>query len=173
MPDDIESEVAETYGVDPERVHDQAASNSTGHAAKVDTTASSAPPASERTSRPSEQMIQKEVVAWAKRNVATWPALAMLYANPNEGRRHPGRGWADMGLSAGLPDLVLPVPRGDYGHLYLELKAPGNDLTAQQHAMIKRLIALGNAADVAWSTPQATFVLRNYLEAPGTFLPGY
>lgn len=172
MPD-VTNQVADAYGVDPSRVHDQTASNESGQSKGVDTPSGGAPPASERTDNPSEQMIQKEVVSWAGRNVATWPALAMLYSNPNEGRRHPHRGWADMGMSAGLPDLVLPVARGPYAHLYLELKAPGNDLTTSQHQMIKRLVALGNAADVAWSTPQAVFVLKNYLADPGSFLAGY
>jgi hypothetical protein len=59
---------------------------------------------------------------------------APLYAVPNEGKRS-GRNGARMkaqGLSAGVPDLVLAVPRGQYGGMYIEMKTKSGKLTDSQ-----------------------------------------
>lgn len=138
-----------------------------------DTAEGSAASVSSRMDEPSEQMIQKEVVAWCRANATDRPELAYIYSQPNEGRRDQSRGWRDMGMKAGVPDLILPVPSGDYGALYLELKANENDLTTGQWTTMMMLRDAGNAVDVAWSAEQAIFVLRNYLDDPDSFLSGY
>lgn len=138
-----------------------------------DTAEGGAAPVSSRADRPSEQMIQKDVVGWAWSHLDEWPALEYLHSHPNEGRRNRTRGWIAMGIRAGIPDLVLPVASGAYAGLYLELKAGDNDLTVEQYTTMQWLMDAGNAVEIAWTAEQAIWALTHYLDDPDSFLPGY
>ena len=47
---------------------------------------------------------------------------------PNEGKRSPQQGakLKRMGMQKGFPDLVVPLPRGNYHGLYIEMKVGNN-----------------------------------------------
>src|SRR5699024_2367061 len=71
----------------------------------------------------------------------THPDLRLMYHVPNEGKRSARQG-ARMraeGLRAGVPDICLPVPRGGYSALYIELKAGRNKPTDDQLAWLAAL----------------------------------
>ena len=61
----------------------------------------------------SEHQEQVTVIQWKDAHLAQLPALALLYAVPNGGDRHPATAarLRAEGVVKGVPDLVLPVPR--------------------------------------------------------------
>jgi hypothetical protein len=67
----------------------------------------------------------------------------MLFAIPNGGARHKaiaGKLRAE-GVRAGVPDICLPVPRGEYHGLFIELKRPkGGHVSEEQEAWISEVI---------------------------------
>lgn len=69
-----------------------------------------------------------------------------------------------MGLKAGVPDLCLPIARGGYHALYIELKAPTNGrLTEPQRNWIRELKNAGNHACVCHGWEEASDVIDWYL----------
>ena len=144
------------------------------HRVVSDTSSGSKAPAAkqlerERRSTMTEGDAQEEVVRWA------WghrdERLHLLRAYPADGPRVYA-----YGLVSGTPDLLLPVPSGEWHMLWLELKHPTReraDLSRDQHAEMKRLLRAGHAVEVAWTVDQARWVLLHYLNDPHQFLPGY
>ena len=77
----------------------------------------------------SEHSEQAALFRWAAMQSKSIPALALLLAIPNGGARSlttGGRLKAE-GVKAGVPDIVLPVPRGSYASLWIELKRPATE----------------------------------------------
>ena len=73
---------------------------------------------------PTEAQEQMTLFSWAAMQSGKYPELNLLYHVPNGGSRHKaeaGRLRAE-GVKAGVPDLCLPVARGQYHGLYIELK---------------------------------------------------
>jgi len=62
-----------------------------------------------------------------------------------------------------VPDLCLPVPRGDYGALYIELKVSGRTTTDAQEEMIEKLRAAGNRVVVCRDLDDAIELIQTYL----------
>jgi len=60
---------------------------------------------------------------------ADHPELRLAFAIPNGGKRDAitaGRLKAE-GVKAGVPDLMLPIARGEYHGLFIEMKRPKSD----------------------------------------------
>lgn len=77
-----------------------------------------------KTPAPSEAQEQMALMAWAEWQRAAHPELKLLHHIPNGGSRgkaEAGR-FKAMGVKAGVPDLCLPVARGGFHGLYIELK---------------------------------------------------
>ena len=57
-----------------------------------------------------------------------WPELGMLFAVPNGGDRNMlvAKKLKAEGVKKGVPDLCLPLPRGGYHGLYIEMKRQKN-----------------------------------------------
>lgn len=72
-----------------------------------------------------------------------FPELGLIYAiNPNKGgqRQVAARGIAKaMGQLQDMPDLHLPVARGGYAGMYIEMKRPGSYGTKAQRELHDRL----------------------------------
>ena len=68
---------------------------------------------------------QATLMDWAALMAGRWPELQLLFHVPNGGAR--GKAEAArmkrQGVKAGVPDLMLPVARGGYHGLFLEMKA--------------------------------------------------
>ena len=73
---------------------------------------------------PLEEAEQCALMEWAAYNAGKWPELRLLYHIPNEGKRsiRAGARLKAQGLKRGVPDNHLPVARGGYIGLYIELK---------------------------------------------------
>ncbi len=116
----------------------------------------------------SEHEHQVLVIQWARLQVkcGTYPDLDVLHAVPNAARRTKGeRGWMlSEGMKAGVPDLHLPVPRGGFVGLYIEMKSKGRKLTAAQDWWQDRLHKLGHFVATCFTSSAAIDTLTEYLE---------
>jgi len=114
-----------------------------------------------------EHAEQVALMKWAAMQSRRIPALEMLFAIPNGGRRDAvtGARLKAEGVKAGVPDLFLPCPAGKWHGLFIELKAPGGRPSAEQRRMIERLRKAGYKAEVCYGWMEAAEVLTEYLLA--------
>lgn len=112
-----------------------------------------------------EHQHAKKVAQWAKIHACKYPELELLYAIPNGGQRHiaVAAKLKAEGVKRGVPDYCLPVARGRYNGLYLELKAPGGRVTVEQNWWIDKLEDQGYAAGVCYGADEAIRILETYL----------
>lgn len=116
--------------------------------------------------RISESVEQQTVLRWAVYASGKYPELDLLYHIPNEGKRSKaaaGRLKAE-GLKKGVPDLCLPVARGGYHGLYIELKALDGKPTREQIGWIGNLKQQGYYAVVCAGADRAIRVIEEYLK---------
>ncbi|MBV1928237.1 MAG: VRR-NUC domain-containing protein, partial [Gammaproteobacteria bacterium] len=90
-----------------------------------------------------------------------------MFAIPNGGDRHPvvAAKLKAEGVKRGVPDVCLPVVRGGYHGLYIELKKPKDSTPAGKptEEQIEWLAALGDqgyfaALCVGWDAARKTIV---------------
>jgi VRR-NUC domain protein len=114
----------------------------------------------------SEAQEQIALIQWANLQSGRYPELALLYHIPNGGSRHPAEAarLKQQGVRAGVPDLCLPVARGGYNGLYIELKAGRNKPTPLQKEWLSWLNQQGYRAVVCWGWQAAKDEIMAYLE---------
>ena len=114
-----------------------------------------------------ESQEQQLLFEWAALSAGRWPELALMYHIPNGGSRsksEAGRFRAE-GVKAGVPDICLPVARGGYYGLYIELKrVKGGRVSPAQQGWISALISQGYYACVCKGWDDAAGVIKKYLE---------
>jgi hypothetical protein len=116
------------------------------------------------TTEAQEQKALFEWAEWAKRR---HPELALMYHIPNEARRSYalGKEMKAQGLRSGVPDICLPVPRGGYGALYIEMKRRQDSrLSDNQRGWINGLNRAGNRAVVCKGWEEARNEIMKYLK---------
>lgn len=116
-----------------------------------------------------EREHQRALIRWCNVAVRQHPELAWLYAVPNAGRREgkTGKLMVAEGLKAGVPDVCLPVPRGGWHGLYIELKRPGKHVVrASQRAWLDALAGFGYRAEIACGWDAARELIVEYLTEP-------
>lgn len=115
---------------------------------------------------PMESAEQRTLFEWARRMEGRWPELKLLYHIPNEGKRsaRTGARMKAEGLRTGVPDVCLPVARGDHHGLYIELKRRKNSrVTPEQLEWIADLVAQGYVAAVCRGCDEAIELIEGYL----------
>lgn len=112
-----------------------------------------------------EHQHQRAVVEWAERMSGLIPELRWLFAVPNGGKRHllTAKKMKAEGQKAGVPDLCLPIPRGRFHGLFVEMKTPKGTLTPEQREWLKSLTAHGYRAEVARGFEAAINIIEDYL----------
>lgn len=112
-----------------------------------------------------EAQEQAAVFEWAAWMAKSIPELALLYHIPNGGSRNiiEARNLKAQGVKSGVPDIVLPVARGKYHGLYIELKRKGGRPTELQLNWIKRLCEQGYAALICYGADEARATIARYL----------
>jgi hypothetical protein len=108
---------------------------------------------------------QKALFAWAAINRGKHHELELLYHVPNGGSRHPAEAanLKAQGVKAGVPDICLPVPRGAFHGLFIEMKYGKNRLTADQKWWLVALSQQGYATAVCYTWESARTVIERYL----------
>ena len=117
---------------------------------------------------PKELIEQRSLMAWVRLRKATLPELDLLYAVPNGARRDKitGAQLKASGTRRGVPDLCLPVARGGFHGLYLELKRRGSGVvSAEQRWWLDRLQKEGYRAVVCYGWLDARQIIESYLGA--------
>jgi len=114
---------------------------------------------------PAEHEEQRKIFEWAEWSIGRLPELEMLFAVPNGGRRDKATAarLKAEGVKAGVPDIILPVPRGGYAGLWIELKRRPNEPTEQQQRWLERLRGHGCMAGVCYSAEEAIAAIEDYL----------
>ena len=114
----------------------------------------------------SEADEQALVIEWAKWNESKYPELKLLYHIPNGGKRDARTGamMKRIGVKAGVPDLHLPVARGPYHSLYIEMKTDKGKARKDQDEWIQALKDQGNMAVVCHGAEEAIATIKVYLQ---------
>ena len=115
---------------------------------------------------PLEEIEQEHVFLWASMEERAYPELAMLYAIPNGGKRAIKTAVAlkKQGVKRGVPDMCLPVSRGGYHGLYIELKRQkGGTVSDEQREWIAALNTQGYKAIICYGAEEAIEQIRGYL----------
>lgn len=122
--------------------------------------------------RSAESAEQQAFFAWIRRWEPAFPELYLVHHVPNGGWRHPAtaRRMFFEGVRAGIPDVAVPIPRGDYHGLWLEFKA-GRKPTEHQRRVADMLTAQGYLVRVVRSAREAANTLANYLEIEELRMP--
>lgn len=114
-----------------------------------------------------EDLLQFELVRWARQQEATNPSFGLLYHCPNGGGRSMAQGMKlkGLGVRPGVPDLNLPVARGGYHGLWLELKdGDKGNLSKEQKLWIEALRKEGYRAEVVRNLDEGKQILTEYLK---------
>jgi len=120
---------------------------------------------------PLEHDEQCALFDWADLAQGEHPELAMLFAIPNGGARHPAVA-AQLkaeGVKAGVPDIFLACARGRWHGLFVELKRAdrSNHATSAQRAWMEMLRRHGFCAIVAYGFDEARLAIMAYLTQEG------
>ena len=110
---------------------------------------------------------QINVIRWSQQPAirSRWPELALLFHIKNETSEGKERVATDraMGVKKGVPDLCLPIPRGNYHALYIELKSETGRTSEAQEWWGKKLLENGNMWEVCHGWQSAVRTLEWYL----------
>ena len=116
----------------------------------------------------SEAQEQSRLIAWANEvaDLGVYPELRWLHAIPNGGRRDKAEAahLKKQGVKPGVPDLCLPVPRGNFHGLYIEMKVGKNKPTENQNRWINGLKFNGYAVAICYSAAAARQIIIEYLQ---------
>ncbi len=118
----------------------------------------------------SESQEQQALFRWREFNLGSMPELELLYKITNEGKRSVSEGarYKREGMKAGMPDIHLPVARGGYHCLYIELKVGDNKPSERQKACIESLRKQDNCVCICYGWVEAAAIIKNYLKCSGT-----
>lgn len=137
--------------------------------------AANRPPAREKPKLDLERQVcelshQQTLFELANLHIGQHPELAMLNASANGGLRKRGVAGQlkSMGVKAGFPDIELPVARGGWFCLYIELKRLDGRPSADQLWWQERLTEQGNLALICRGWESAWHEIRRYLELAPT-----
>lgn len=114
-----------------------------------------------------EHEMQASIIAECNLRANLDPRWALIFAIPNGGKRSKataGKLKAE-GVRAGVPDLFLPIARGRWHGLFIELKVEGRKRSREQSLWHVKLQEQCYAVYTVWDEPeQAIRIIENYLE---------
>ena len=109
---------------------------------------------------------QTWLFSWAGAMEYRYPELKLMYHIPNGGKRSKSEAarFKAMGVKAGVSDICLPVPRGGYHGLYIELKALDGRPTQKQKDFIAAVREQGYFGAFAYGGEEAARIVVEYLK---------
>lgn len=113
-----------------------------------------------------EEQEQIALISWARLQEQKYPELKLLLHVPNGGKRSKAEAarLKAAGVRAGVPDLFLPIPKGDYHGLWIELKVKPNKPTQNQLLWLGALDAHGYACKVCYGFAEAAEAILSYIQ---------
>lgn len=128
---------------------------------------------------PTETEIQTALINALELQRGRYPEIGLLFAIPNSGGLKGGfRTNARlvmknrrMGVRKGVPDLMLPVPRGLFHGLFIEMKKPGGKPSPEQKVWLDQLSAQGYRTVVIFSVQSGIEVVLDYLDNTSSSSP--
>ena len=117
-----------------------------------------------------EAQEQRFLFQWAGYAEQQFPELKLLHHVPNGGKRD-ARTAASLkkeGVKAGVPDICLPVGRGGYLGLYIELKVGKNKTSLKQKEWIEKLRQQGYRVEVCYGWLEAKEEIEQYMKWENT-----
>lgn len=116
---------------------------------------------------PREHDEQVALFAWAALYSSQHPEITLMHAIPNGGKRDliaAARLKAE-GVKPGVPDICLPVPRGDKHGMYIELKRrKGGHATLGQMTWLDALARQGYHCMLCYGWEHARDEIIRYME---------
>ena len=123
-----------------------------------------------RNTTPHEGEEQATLFKWAELKSGKRPELRLLFHIPNGGSRGKAEAahFKAEGVKPGVPDLFLPVARGPYHGLFIEMKRQkGGKISEAQKAWLEGLTMQGFLAAVCYGWKDAAELIENYLDERG------
>ena len=117
-----------------------------------------------------EDVEQATLFTWAGLKSGQRPELQLLFHIPNGGSRGKAEAarFKAEGVKAGVPDLFLPVARGPYHGLFIEMKRRSGGRTSEaQRKWIAALAAQGYLATICYGWKEAAELIEDYLDERG------
>ena len=113
-----------------------------------------------------EELEQIALMQWATMMSEKYPELKLLFHIPNGGKRTMSEAvrFKRAGVKAGVPDLFLPVARGGYHGLFIELKVGKNTPTKKQAEWLDALTEQHYKTAVCYGAEEALNELVRYLK---------
>lgn len=112
---------------------------------------------------------QEALFDWAEWQLGLFPELDYMHAIPNGGSRHPAEAarLKKQGVKPGVPDIFLPVPRGRYHGLYIEMKREKTGVVSDdQRKWIHFLESMDFKTTVCFGFDAAKYVIQAYMKLP-------
>ncbi len=113
-----------------------------------------------------EDEAQAAVFQWAEYAIAAYPCLKLLHHIPNEGKRSASYGarLKRLGMKRGVSDICLPVARGGYHGLYIELKVAGGKPTSEQKDFLRSVNIEGFLGVLCYGSREAITLIERYVK---------
>lgn len=113
-----------------------------------------------------EYEAQCRIFEWAKYYESVYPEVALLNSSMNGVRLSPGLRvkTKKAGMKKGYPDILLPVKRGKYSGLYIELKIGKNKATQEQEWFLKQLANQSFYCAIVYGSDKSIELIKNYLK---------
>lgn len=108
---------------------------------------------------------QQALFVWSKLAQAQHPELSLLHSIPNGGKRNRLEAirLKREGALAGVSDIFLPVSRGGFHGLYIELKVKDGKPSSNQKWWIAETTKQGYFSTVCFGWVEASEVIKKYL----------
>ena len=109
---------------------------------------------------------QAALFEWAAWNLGRYPELWLMYHVPNGGDRNivTAKRLKEQGVKPGVFDICLPVSRGKYGAMYVEMKREkGGRLSESQKQWMETSVQFGNYCVVCHGFEEAANEIEKYL----------
>lgn len=116
---------------------------------------------------PTEAQEQTALFQWASMMEGRIPELRLMHHVANGGTRNPIEAvhLKQQGVKAGIPDVFLPVARGRFHGLYIEMKRrKGGRVSLEQRAMIEALRGQGYRCEVCKGWEEARNTITEYMK---------